>query len=179
MFICMGWQHSSCLWVSLSLCFTVSMFLSYSCLKACLSDNPHTLSVNKRVGVTLPVSFLPIRQAVHLSIGLSFCLCGRLLVSDTYLRALSPNACSFSISYCQLGWSHTQIACYLNEHPTLMPLYVSALCKPFFQKLSGFISSVFKPRLLPKCVPSVMHDYLFNQPTAVTWLFMSNQCGPA
>lgn len=100
--------------------------LSYNCSGACLWDNPHSLSVNECVGVTLAVSFLPARQAGRLSIRPSFCLCDWLPVSSTYLRTLRPDACSFSISYCQSGWSHTQISPYLNEHPALMPLSVSA-----------------------------------------------------
>lgn len=109
--------------VSLFFCFTLFTFLSYSSLKACLGDNPR--SVNKCVEVTLPVSFVPVLWAGHLSICPSSCLCERLVVSSTYLRILRNDACSFSISYCQSGW-HTLIACYLNEHPALMPLSVSA-----------------------------------------------------
>ena len=109
---------------------------SSSSLKACYIDNPHTQSVNKRVGVTLPVTLFislhPVARRSIPSISPSFCLCDWLLVSSTYLRTLRPDACGFSRSYCQSGRSHAQIGRYLNEHPTLMPLSVCPpLCKPF------------------------------------------------
>lgn len=104
--------------------------------------NPHTLSVNVRVGVTLPVSF-----SGHLSICPSFCLCDWLLVSSTYLRTLRPDACSFSISYCQSGWSHVQIYRYLNENPTLMPLSVCP-CVSLFPKAEW----IYKWRIQAKIV---------------------------
>lgn len=113
----------SCVCVSLS-----PHALSYSCLAACLSDNPHTLPINKCVEVTLPVTPptpLFIRMTVSLFVHL-WVFCDWLLVSSTLNRDREADACSFSVSYCQLGWSHTQISRYRNEHPTLMPLSVSA-----------------------------------------------------
>lgn len=76
------------------------IFQSCYCLEACLGDNPHTLSVSKHVQVTLPVTVLPTQQTGHLSICLSFHLFNWLLVSDTHLWTLRPDARSFSISYC-------------------------------------------------------------------------------
>ena len=61
--------------------------LSYSCLKA-LWDNPHTQSVNKRVEVTLPVSFSPFfRQAISLSVPLS------VFVTDCWCQVLTSGLC--------------------------------------------------------------------------------------
>lgn len=139
-----GKKFSSCICLclcvdSILMCMGVTVFLlhhlhvlSYSFLKACLSDNPHTLSVNKLVGVTFPSQFfahtagspslyLSVFLPLWLTVGVKY------LPPDSELRCLQLQHILLSV-----GWSHTKIARYLNEHPTLMPLYVSAPCKPFF-----------------------------------------------
>lgn len=74
------------------------------------------------VEVTLPASFFPSVRPFCPSLA-SLCLNGgvRHLSGDG-----EADARSFSVSHCQLGWSHTQISRYRNEHPTLMPLFASA-----------------------------------------------------
>lgn len=114
-----------------SVCVTAALhhhlrILSYNCLAACLPDNPHSLPVNKCVVVTLPVRFFP-RSVGRLSRYSSIFRSLGLTVGVKHLPLDSEaDAWSFSVSYCQLGRSQTQISCYLNEHPTLMPLSVSA-----------------------------------------------------
>lgn len=124
-------SHFSWQCVRVSVCVTVALhhhlhILSYDCLATCLPDNPHSLPVNKCVGVTLPVRFftrpvgrLPRYWCVFRSLWLT--------VGVKHLPPdFEADACGFSVSYCQLGRSHAQISRYLNEHPTLMPLSVSA-----------------------------------------------------